>query len=218
MYEAPNAPLSLVAAPGARAAKRCGIWSIVASLTCVGLPVGIVLAIIAVVQQAKAKRLAKENPDLYETPTNVGLVTSIIGLAMPVLMLPFLGIAAAIAIPLMQGQRIKAEGQHMSQTVKLQMNVMEDFQHMLENGDPVLKQRPDDVIQALIAKEQARVPRPQNANDGSFPFERAPHPTRPGAIALWAEQDPDLGPVVQVRWMMRLHDQDKEESIPLPLR
>ena len=218
MPETPNAPLSLAAAPGARAAKLCGIWSIVASLTCVGLPVGIVLAIIAVVQQAKAKRLAKENPDLYETPTNVGLVTGIIGLAMPVLMLPFLGIAAAIAIPLVQGRHVRDDAQHMSQTMTLQMNVMEDYQRMLENADPVLKRQPDEVIQALIAMEQARSPRPQNAYDGSFPFERAPRPTKPGAIALWAEQDPDLGPVVQVRWMMWLHDQDKEESIPLPLR
>ncbi|HXC16881.1 MAG TPA: hypothetical protein VNV60_05510 [Holophagaceae bacterium] len=103
-----EAPLPLSAAPGARGAKLCGIWSIVASLTCVGIPIGIVLAIIALVQQAKARRLAKENPDHYEMPTATGLVTGILGLAMPVLMLPFIGIVSAIAIPALLSQRARA--------------------------------------------------------------------------------------------------------------
>lgn len=100
-----DAPLSLAPAPGARAAKLCGIWSLIASVTCVGIPIGVVLAIIALVQQAKAKRLAKENPDHYELPTNTGLVTGILGLAMPVVMLPFIGIVSAIAIPALLSQR-----------------------------------------------------------------------------------------------------------------
>lgn len=103
-----EAPMPLSPAPGARGAKLCGIWSIIAAVTCVGIPVGIVLAIIALVQQAKANRLAKENPDLYERPAATGLVTGIIGLAMPVLMLPFIGIVSAIAIPAMLSQRSRA--------------------------------------------------------------------------------------------------------------
>ncbi|HET8901576.1 MAG TPA: hypothetical protein VFM84_06535, partial [Holophagaceae bacterium] len=103
-----EAPMPLSPAPGARGAKLCGIWSIIAAVTCVGIPVGIVLAIIALVQQAKANRLAKENPDLYERPAATGLVTGIIGLAMPVLMLPFIGIASAIAIPALLSQRARA--------------------------------------------------------------------------------------------------------------
>lgn len=103
-----EAPMPLSPAPGARGAKLCGIWSIIAAVTCVGIPVGIVLAIIALVQQAKANRLAKENPDLYERPTNAGLITGIVGLAMPVLMLPFIGIVSAIAIPALLSQRARA--------------------------------------------------------------------------------------------------------------
>jgi hypothetical protein len=103
-----NPQTTPVAAPGARAAKLCGIWSIVASFTCVGLPIGFALAIVALVQQAKAKRQAKEHPDFYEAPTATGLITGIIGLAMPVLMLPFLGIVSAIAIPALLSQRARA--------------------------------------------------------------------------------------------------------------
>ena len=103
-----DAPMPLSPAPGARGAKLCGIWSLIASATCVGIPIGLVLAIIALVQQAKAKRLAKENPDFYEQPTATGLVTGIIGLAMPVIMLPFLGIVSAIAIPALLSQRSRA--------------------------------------------------------------------------------------------------------------
>ena len=106
-----EAATPLSPAPGARGAKLCGIWSIVTSLTCVGIPVGIVLAIIALVQQAKANRLAKENPSFYERPTAAGLVTGIIGLAMPALMLPFIGIVSAIAIPAMLNQRARARDQ-----------------------------------------------------------------------------------------------------------
>ncbi len=101
-----SSPLS--PAPGARGAKLCGIWSLIASATCLGIPIGIVLAIIALVQQAKAKRLAKEHPDFYGQPTATGLVTGILGLAMPVLMLPFIGIVSAIAIPAMLSQRSRA--------------------------------------------------------------------------------------------------------------
>ncbi|HET6329488.1 MAG TPA: hypothetical protein VFF76_01750 [Holophagaceae bacterium] len=103
-----EASMPLSPAPGARSARLCGIWSIVCGVTCACLPITLVLGIIALVQQAKAKRLAKENPDHYEMPTNTGLVTGIIGLAMPVLMLPFLGIVSAIAIPAMVGQRARA--------------------------------------------------------------------------------------------------------------
>ncbi len=108
MTDALSAPVDLVPAPGARGAKHCGIWSLILSCTCVGLPIGLVLAICALVLSAKARRLARENPGTYERPTATGLVTGIIGLAMPVVMLPFLGIVSAIAIPAMLSQRARA--------------------------------------------------------------------------------------------------------------
>lgn len=109
--------MSLSPAPGARGAKLCGLWSILASLTCLGIPVGIALAIIALVKQAKAARAARENPDAYEAPTAAGLVMGILGLAMPILMLPFLGIVSAIAIPALLSQRARARDKAAMETL-----------------------------------------------------------------------------------------------------
>ncbi len=103
-----NAAPFLTEAPGAKGSRICGILAIATSLTCIGIPVGIVLGIIALVQQAKAKRLAQESPESYRVPTSSGLVLGIIGLIMPVIMLPFVGIVSAIAIPALLGQRARA--------------------------------------------------------------------------------------------------------------
>jgi len=97
-----------VPAPGAKAAKVCGILAIVFALTCAGIPVAIILSIVALVQQAKAKRLAKADPQSYAPVPATGLVTGIIGLVLPLLMLPFVGIASAIAIPALLVQRERA--------------------------------------------------------------------------------------------------------------
>ncbi|WP_243317776.1 DUF4190 domain-containing protein [Geothrix paludis] len=96
---------ALVPAPGAQAAKVCGILSIIFALTCVGLPVALILGIVALVQQAKAKRLAKADPQSYAPVPSTGLVTGIIGLVLAALMLPVMGIVSAFAIPTVMLQR-----------------------------------------------------------------------------------------------------------------
>jgi type II secretory pathway pseudopilin PulG len=101
----------LMPAPGAKAAKVCGILAIVSALTCAGIPIAIVLGIVALVQQGKAKRLAKFQPDVYEPVPATGLVTGIIGLVLPVLMLPVVGIASAVAIPAFLVHREQAREQ-----------------------------------------------------------------------------------------------------------
>jgi len=98
----------LTPAPGAKAAKVCGILAIMFALTCVGFPVAIALGIVALVQHGKAKRLAKAQPEAYQAVPATGLVTGIIGLVLPVLMLPFAGIVSAIAIPAFLAQRERA--------------------------------------------------------------------------------------------------------------
>ncbi len=100
--------LPMTLAPGAKAAKVCGILAIVFALTCAGIPVAIVLGIVALVQHGKAKRFARTQPDAYEPVTATGLVTGIIGLVLPVFMLPFAGIVSAIAIPALLMQRERA--------------------------------------------------------------------------------------------------------------
>ena len=152
MYDAPSAPLSLSPAPGARAAKLCGIWSIVASCTCVGLPIGIVLAIIALVQNAKAKRLAAENPDFYAQPGGTGMILGIIGLVMPVVMLPFIGIVSAIMIPALLSQRARARDKSAIETmVGRTGDLVGQFDKLSEAKTP-----PDQIPSALEAYLQQK--------------------------------------------------------------
>lgn len=101
-------PPALPPAPGAKAAKVCGILAIVFALTCVGIPAALVLGIVALVQHGKAKRLARAQPGTYEAVPATGLVTGIIGLVLPVVMLPFAGIVGAIAVPALLSQRERA--------------------------------------------------------------------------------------------------------------
>jgi hypothetical protein len=138
MTDALSAPVDLVPAPGARGAKHCGIWSLILSCTCVGLPIGLVLAICALVLSAKARRLARENPGTYERPTATGLVTGIIGLAMPVVMLPFLGIVSAIAIPALLGQRGRARDKAaVANTVEGVGDLLNQFDRLREAQTPL---------------------------------------------------------------------------------
>lgn len=95
-------------APGAKAGRICGILAIVLALTCVGIPIAIILGIVAIVKTSKAKSLARQHPETYELPANTGLILGIVGLCLPVVMLPFVGIVSAIAIPALLGQRARA--------------------------------------------------------------------------------------------------------------
>jgi hypothetical protein len=107
-YSTPTASTSLPEAPGAKGARICGILAIIFAVLCVGIPVAIVLGIVALVLHSKAKRLATESPETYRMPTNSGMVLGIVGLCTPVIMLPFAGIVSAIAIPAILGQRARA--------------------------------------------------------------------------------------------------------------
>ena len=93
-------------APGAQASRTCGIVGIVSGIIlapiCVGFVAAIVLGIIAIVQSAKAKRLAAENPEDFARPTSSGLVMGIISVALPVVLIP---VIFAIAAPALLGQR-----------------------------------------------------------------------------------------------------------------
>ncbi len=95
-------------APGGKTGRICGILAIVLALTCVGIPIAIILGIIAIVKTSKAKSMARSYPETYEMPSSAGLILGIVGLCLPVVMLPFVGIVSAIAIPALLGQRARA--------------------------------------------------------------------------------------------------------------
>jgi hypothetical protein len=117
----PPLPVALTEAPGAKAARTCGIVAIIAAVTCVGIPVAIVLGIIALVQQGKAKRLAQEFPQDYSMPTSSGMVLGIIGLVAPFVMLPIVGIVSAIAIPAVLAQRDRAYSKAVTMNISTRM-------------------------------------------------------------------------------------------------
>jgi hypothetical protein len=101
-------PQPTTEAPGAKASRTCGILSILFDLTCVGIPVGIVLGIVALVKHAKAKGLWRDFPADFRQPTATGMVLGIIGLVLWLFMLPFVGIVSAIAVPALLNQQGRA--------------------------------------------------------------------------------------------------------------
>jgi type II secretory pathway pseudopilin PulG len=92
-------------APGARAGRILGIWALISGLLC--FPVGIVLAILAMVKTNEAFRHAAQSPGRYQQPSRAGTVMGIIALVIPGCLF-VLGIMSAIAIPALLGQRSRA--------------------------------------------------------------------------------------------------------------
>jgi type II secretory pathway pseudopilin PulG len=139
----------LVPAPGAKTAKVCGILAIVFALTCIGFPVAIVLGIVALVQQGKAKRLAKAEPARYLPVPATGLVTGIVGLVLPVVMLPFVGIVGAIAIPAFLGQRDRARELAVQSNLNLARAQAEAALQTIHTKTPGQVPSQDGIIQSL---------------------------------------------------------------------
>jgi len=122
---------TLPLAPGASTAKTTGILSIVLGLLC--FPVGLVLAIIALVQHNKAKTAQAASPEAYQPVGSVGLVTAIVGLVMP-LVLMIIGIIAAIAIPALLGQRGRARDKAAIATMTSTMSdLVMEYDKQVEN-------------------------------------------------------------------------------------
>jgi hypothetical protein len=120
----PPLALTFAEAPGAKAARTCGLLSILFAVTCIGIPVAIVLGIVALVQQAKAKRLARDFPQDFRLPSASGMVMGIAGLVMPLIMLPFVGIVSAIAIPAFLHQQQRAVNKIISNNLRSQLDIL----------------------------------------------------------------------------------------------
>jgi type IV pilus assembly protein PilA len=207
----PPPPQALPEAPGAKAARTCGLLSILFAVTCAGIPVAIVLGIVALVQQAKAKRLAGELPLEYRKPTASGLVLGIVGLVLPVLMLPVVGIVAAIAIPAYVSHKDRALDQIVVANLGSELNTLvEAYQKGKEVGldqpalqaslesllqsaqekNPVNPQAPAfrysiSVVSAASAEEAEQYAQEEAATLGEVVFVVAfpPEPQQPGYLA-----------------------------------
>lgn len=174
----PPEALKLQDAPGAKAAKTCGILSIVFAITCVGFPLAAILGIVALVKQGSAKRLAREAPGTYRTPPAGAMALALVGLVLAGLSVPTLGIGAAVAIPAFVTYRDKARAtvlQQNLQTVKTQAE-----QLLLENGN----QSADQLAQALLS-DPALASLQNPFDPKAAALEIAQIPAQHGTLALW---------------------------------
>lgn len=93
-------------APGARASFHCGLWALLSLVIC--FPVGMVLAVIAILQYQRAKRLASRNPAGYRQPAVAGLVMAILTLVCVPVVVGF-GLLSAVTVPAYQQYRGRAQ-------------------------------------------------------------------------------------------------------------
>ncbi len=104
-----NSSVSPIPAPGAKTAKVCGVLAILFALTCIGFPVALVLGTVALVKYRQAKRLALADPEAYLPVPATGLVTGILGLVLPLVLLPLAGLLAGVSLPALLAQRERAQ-------------------------------------------------------------------------------------------------------------
>lgn len=177
-------------APGAKAGRVCGILAIVLALTCVGIPVAIILGIVALVKTSKAKNLARKYPESYELPSSAGFVLGIVGLCLPIVMLPFAGIVSAIAIPALLSQRAHARDKVLIMQwaqVRTRAQVL-SMEAQASGGHPLTG---DEAIQRLM--EDPSLKDMKNAYNPGEPVLIRGTELRPGSIALSPEQEPSEG-------------------------
>ncbi len=166
-------------APGAKAARVCGILAIVFAVTCVGIPVALVLGVVALVQHAKAKRLAAARPDAYAPVPATGLVTGIVGLVLPVFLLPVVGIASAIVVPALLSSRAPARDKAATENLVTGLeDLTGEYDRLTEARTP-----PDQIPGALETRLQALAATTRN------PWRRESAPYLPSIRLL---QAPDL--------------------------
>lgn len=208
MSETPLAPppaYALEPAPGAKGAKVCGILSIVFALTCLGIPVAIVLGIVALVQQGKAKRAVQAQPGRFAPVPATGLVTGIIGLVLPVVLLPFVGIVSAIAVPALLGQREMARAKVVQSHVAMAKREARLTADALPKG-PDGKVDPEAVVRVLLAKPEFQLPAAGNPYAPlECVFMAGDAPERDGQVALKGgyTQDGKNTPAIQIRVQVR---------------
>ena len=203
---------ALIPAPGAKAAKVCGILAIVSALTCVGIPVAIVLGIVALVQQAKAKRLAKAEPQTYAPVPATGLVTGIIGLVLPLLMLPFVGIVSAIAIPALLIQREQARSAVIQHNLDLTQAKAEAAVFAWQARNPGQPPAQDMIIQGLLKDPELLALK--NPVDPKAPAIQAGPGGAFGTIAILADREEEGGVTTwSIKLQARIHRSGGEKAL-----
>ena len=182
----PPHALKLQDAPGAKAAKTCGILSIVFAITCVGFPLAAILGIVALVKQSSAKGLAREAPETYRTPSSGTMALALVGLVLAGLSVPTLGIGAAVAIPAFVTYRDKARATVLQQNLQTVLTRAEQL--LLKNGN----QSAEQLAQTLLS-DPALASLRNPFDPKAAALEVAQVPSQHGTLALWPArlEEPD---------------------------
>ena len=202
----------LTSAPGAKAAKVCGILAIVFALTCIGFPVALVLGIVAIVQQGKAKRLAKAQPEAFEPVPATGLVTGIIGLVLSVLLIPTVGIASAIAIPAFLTQRDRARSAAVQANLRAAVAQAEQAVFEVQTRAPGQVPSEESVIRALSA--DPAILSLHNPFTPSAPAFQLGRSGPLGTVMVYADQE-EVGGVTtwSVQFRARVRQRGQEQTL-----
>lgn len=169
-------------APGAKASFHCGLWALITAVFC--FPVSIVLSIIAIVKNSKAKRLARENVSSFEKPGSSGMIMGITALIITFL-LWIVGIMAAVSIPAILGQRERARSravQSMVMDVSGEIARINDTQREIDHSTAA---DPFKVVHTVLEMPQFRSPAAKNPYGGaSSPYAEGMNPGADGQITL----------------------------------
>ncbi len=190
------------AAPGAKTGRICGILAIVLALTCVGIPIAIILGIIAIVKTGKARGLARSYPETYEMPNSAGLILGIVGLCLPIVMLPFAGIVSAIAVPALLGQRARARD-HALMVQWAQVRSRAEIMAMESHTSGTRPLRGEEAITLLMADTSLKALK-NTHNPGEAVLINGPEP-RPGTIALSPAEEIGADGTVHSSVVLRAH-------------
>ncbi len=221
MYEPPQAPsLQLEPAPGAKAATRLGIWSLLSNVLCGCFPLAIGLGIGAIVKHGKAKQAAQAEPGRFLPPSSTGLVTGIIGIAWTLFALAYIGIISAVAVPALLGQRERAREKAVQAYVMSARAEAVGVAETLPKG-PEGSVDPEAVVKALLAKPAFQLPVARNPfAPQECVFMAGDAPERDGQVALrggYKEEGGQRHPAVQIRAQVRRNGKPEITSTVITL-
>jgi len=150
-------PTTLPESPNAKTSRLCGILSVVFSCTCIGFPIAIIIGIIAILKNSKAKRDAFESPQEFRNPTNTGLTLGIIGLVVSIVIaLPTTIIAGSMGVLASSIHNKKQENDKLIQELN---NVQREFSEnqiklaAIEQQELDLKVKQQELEMLLLSKK-----------------------------------------------------------------
>jgi hypothetical protein len=154
-----------IEAPGARASKIMGILSLLFSFLL--FPVGLVLAILAILKHKKAAQAYAEAPHRYQRVSKTGYVTAIISLAL-LSILAIIAIISASAIPALARAKDKAKDKAVINQLNAKIaDIVVESDRLVEAG--VTPENLPDVLTKKLG-EFPKDPNPWNPGEPAYAY------------------------------------------------